>query len=160
MKNLLLISCSQKKREDEKLLPAIERYDGLVYRCLRKMIRDEIYPEDDIGCLIISAKYGLITAQACIENYDQCMTPERAKELREQIQSQMSRYLTQRIEQVFINLGKDDMLTLEGFHWGLHATVEASGTIELKTSQMKEWILQIAFQERLGGLINLMTKGA
>ena len=38
MNKLLLISCSQRKREDEGLLPAIDRYDGPAYRCLRKMI--------------------------------------------------------------------------------------------------------------------------
>ena len=45
VKNLLLISCSQTKRQDAELMPAIERYDGPVYRCLRKLIRDELYPE-------------------------------------------------------------------------------------------------------------------
>ena len=155
MKNLLLISCSQRKRQDAELLPAIDRYDGPAYRCLRKMIRDETYPVDEIGCLIVSAKYGLITAQACIENYDQRMTPNRAVELREQIQSQLSRYLTRRIEQVFINLGKDYMLALEGFNWGLHSTLEASGGIGTRTSQMKHWILQVGFEDRIKGLVEL-----
>ena len=156
MNRLLLISCSQRKREDEGLLPAIDRYDGPVYRCLRKMVRDETYPVDAIGCLIISAKYGLITAQACIEDYDQKMTPVRAAELQEDVQSGLSRYLSKRIEQVFINLGKDYMLALEGFHWGVCSTLEASGGIGMRTSQMKHWVLEVGFQERMGELVELV----
>lgn len=152
MKYLLLISCSQRKKEDIELMPAIERYDGPVYRCLRKLMRDGFYPEDDIGCLIISAKYGLITSLASIENYDQRMTPARAVELREQVQSQLTLFLTSDLQQVFINLGKDYMLTLEGFHWGLHATMEASGGIGQKTSQMRHWILEVGFQDRMNRL--------
>ena len=156
MNKLLLISCSQRKREDEGLLPAIERYDGPVYRCLRKMIREETYPVDEIGCLIISAKYGLITAQACIEFYDQKMTAARAVELRYEVQQSLSRYLSNRIEQVFINLGKDYMDTLEGFNWGVYPTLEASGGIGMRTSQMKYWILQVGFEDRMKGLVELV----
>ena len=156
MNKLLLIGCSQHKREDEGLLPAIDRYDGPAYRCLRKMIREETYPVDEIGCLIISAKYGLITAQACIEDYDQKMTPGRAAELRDDVQSGLSRYVSKRIEQVFINLGKDYMLALDGFDWGVCPTLEASGGIGMRTSQMKHWILQVRFQERMRGLVELV----
>lgn len=156
MNKLLLISCSQRKREDAGLLPAIDRYDGPVYRCLRKMIREETYPVDEIGCLIISAKYGLITTQACIEDYDQKMTADRAAELRDAVQSSLSRFLSKRIEQVFINLGKDYMLALDGFHWGTYPTMEASGGIGMRTSQMKHWILRVGFQDRMGGLVELM----
>lgn len=136
-------------------MPAIERYDGPVYRCLRKLIRDELYPIDDIGCLIISAKYGLITSQASIENYDQRMTPKRAEELREEVQLQLSRFLTKWTQQVFINLGKDYMQVLEGFHWGLTSTMEASGGIGQKTSQMRQWILNIEFQDRMRGSVEV-----
>ena len=111
---------------------------------------------DEIGCLIISAKYGLITAQDCVEYYDQRMTPSRAVELREQIQSGLSRFLSGDLQQVFINLGKDYMLTLEGFHWGGHRTLEASGGIGQKTSQMRHWILQIGFQDRMNGLVEVI----
>ena len=156
VKNLLLISCSQTKRQDAKLMPAVERYDGPVYRCLRKLIRDELYPEDEIGCLIISAKYGLITAQDYVEYYDQRMTPSRAVELRDQVQSGLKRFLSSDLQQVFINLGKDYMLALEGFHWGGYSTMEASGGIGQKTSQMRHWILQIGFQDRMNGLVEVI----
>ena len=36
---LLILSCSQRKRPDRVLLPALERYDGPVFRMLRKFLR-------------------------------------------------------------------------------------------------------------------------
>ena len=146
MKNLLLISCSQRKVETPAEIPAIDRYDGPVYRCLRKFVREGRFPEDDIGVLIVSAKYGLITPQTCIENYDQRMTSERAQDLLIGVQKGIEWYMhpTQGWhDQVFINLGKLYMETLEGFNWGLHSTLEASGGIGQRTSHMKHWIEQI-----------------
>lgn len=153
VKNLLLISSSKTKRQDAELMPAIRRNDGPVYRCLRKLLRDDLYPVDEIGCLIISAKYGLITTQDDVEYYDQKMTPSRAKELREQIQSKLSCFLNSDLQDVFINLGKDYMPALEGFHWGGHRTLAASGRIGQKISQMRYWIMQIGYEERMNRLV-------
>lgn len=46
-------------------------------------------------------------------------------------------------DEVFINLGKNDMRTLDGFHWGFVSTMQASGGIGLKTQQMKAWLERI-----------------
>ena len=48
------------------------------------------------------------------------------------------------------------MLALDGFHWGAYPTLEASGGIGMRTSQMKHWILQVRFQERTRGLVELV----
>ena len=141
---LLLISCSQRKVESPEPLMAIDRYDGPTYRTLRKAIDADRIPEN-LHVLIISAKHGLIPWQQSIEPYDQCMTPERADVLRPGIQRELIEVLSEkRYAEVFMNLGKTYMRTLEGFHWGLHTTLEASGGIGLKTSQMKAWLHRCA----------------
>lgn len=154
MKNyLLLISCSERKVLSPDLLPAIDRYDGPVYRCLRKFRseQDGKLP-NNLRILILSAKYGLIFPETEIHDYDLKMTAERSEVMRSGVHQNLSQclYFYQiaygGMDQVFINLGKTYMRTLEGFHWGLVSTMEASGGIGLKTQQMKVWVERI-YQE-------------
>ena len=150
--NLLIISCSQRKVRAPGLIPAIDLYDGPTYRTLRKFWPDGHSPLN-LDVVIISAKYGLLRCQQLIENYDQRMTMERAEELRPKVQARLRALIQDKREgfpfslgaydQVFINLGKTYMQTLEGFHWGLLSTLEASGGIGQKTSQMKAWLDRI-----------------
>ena len=128
------------------MLPAIDRYDGPTYRCLRKL-RREGYTHPNLDTLIISAKYGVFACQQPIENYDQRMTIQTADRLRLMVQARLKGFILAKsdgYDQVFINLGKTYMRTLDGFHWGTISTMEASGGIGLKTQQMKAWL------ERLG----------
>jgi len=78
---LLILSCSQRKRADLVWLPALERYDGPVFRMLRKFLRacpsKEFHPE----VFILSAQFGFISANQLIPDYDCQMTPQRASEL-------------------------------------------------------------------------------
>ena len=152
MNSLLIISCSQRKVEFPEPLAAINRYDGPAYRTLRKLEREGRFPEH-LDVVIISAKYGLLRYEQPIENYDQRMTPERAAALRPKIQADLEHliwdargYLFSRgaYDEVFINLSKVYMRTLEGFHWGLLSTLKASGGIGQKTSQMKAWIEELS----------------
>ena len=148
MNNLLIISCSQRKIETPGPLYAMYRYDGPTYRTLRKRYREGRLP-DNLDVLIISAKYGLLTWREPILNYEQKMTAERADALRPFIQERLIRIMeVQQYDQVFINLGKTYMRTLDGFHWGLVSTMEASGGIGLKTQQMKAWLERI-YEESL-----------
>lgn len=156
MKHLLLISCSKRKSKEGWRIPAIERYDGPVFQCLRKMMREGIYPINT-SCLIISAKYGLITTQDLIETYNEKMSPIRAIKLQTEVQYRLSRHITNQTEQIFINLGKDYMLTLEGFNWKTYYTLEASGGIGMRTSQMKHWLLNSQQHEENP---NEQTKGS
>lgn len=149
--NLLIISCSQCKVSTPGVLPAIDRYDGPTYRTLRKFCPDGL-PPLDLDVVIISAKYGFLRSKQLIENYDRRMTAKRADELRPKVQARLKELIQDKSEcpfslgaydQVFINLGKTYMRTLEGFHWGLLSTLEASGGIGQKTSQMKAWLERI-----------------
>ena len=78
---LLIVSCSQRKRSESRLLPAIERYDGVYFRLLRKALREDYWPEN-LDALILSAKYRLIDMATPIDSYEQRMTRSRATELK------------------------------------------------------------------------------
>jgi len=129
----------------------MDRYDGPTYRTLRKFYPDG-HPPLNLDVVIISAKYGLLRCQQLIENYDHPMTVKRAGELRSKVQARLNALIQDSREcpfslgaydQVFINLGKTYMQILEGFHWGPLSTLEASGGIGQKTSQMKAWLERI-----------------
>ena len=152
--NVLIIGCSERKIQSPGEIPAIERYDGPTYRCLRKFSDTSKFPNNfgfpyNLRILILSAKYNLIFPETYIADYDQKMTLARAKDIAVDVQCDLIRCLKfYRIayggtDQVFINLGKTYKRTLEGFHWGTIATMEASGGIGLKTQQMKAWLHRI-----------------
>ena len=145
MKNyLLIISCSQRKVETSEPLPALERYDGPTYRTLRKAMHEGRIPKN-LDVLIISAKYGLIGCQKSIDAYDERMTSVQAAKHRHVSKYRLKVLLEIRhYNQVFINLGKVYRQTLDNFHWGLLSTLEASGGIGQKTSQMKAWLERLA----------------
>ena len=147
MRYLLLISCSQRKSENPESCAAIDVYDGPVYRTLRKLRRERRVPPK-VDVFIISAKYGLIPCKKPIAAYDQKMTPERAVELAPEVQRQLkSHQLIRGYDQVFINLGKVYRQTLEGYHWGLVSTLEASGGIGQRVSQTKAFLERIWLYE-------------
>ena len=166
MKNyLLLISCSQRKIQSPEVFAAIDRYDGPAYRCLRKFRseQDEKLP-NNLRILILSAKYGLIFPETEIHDYDLKMTAKRAEVMRSGVHQDLSQclYFYQiaygGMDQVFINLGKAYMLTLGGFGWGRLHTIEATGGIGQKNSQMKAWLEQIYDETHTGDSDELLRE--
>ena len=150
LRYLLIVGCSQRKRPDPGLLPAIERYDGVNFRVLRKAQREGYWPKN-LEVLIVSAKYGLISAESLIENYDQKMTRARALALRSEVGADLDFYFQKKLySEVFVNLGKLYMITL-ALSKGL-ATLDgrvryATGGIGGKMSQMKKWLQDIYARE-------------
>jgi cytoplasmic iron level regulating protein YaaA (DUF328/UPF0246 family) len=65
MPRLLILACSARKRLDRSALPAIERYDGVNFRILKKLQREHAFPHD-LDVLILSAKYGLLSPETPI----------------------------------------------------------------------------------------------
>ena len=141
--NLLIISCSQRKLDTPERIYAMYRYDGPTYQILHKLRREGHFPLD-LDVLIISARYGLVGLREPIPDYNRKMTAKRADELRPCVQAHLKTIIEiQQYQQVFMNLGKTYMLTLGGFDWGSTSTLEATGGIGQKNSQMKAWLEQI-----------------
>jgi hypothetical protein len=82
MQRLLILSCTERKRHDLGLLPAVERYDGPAFRLLRRFRKQS---SESLEVYILSAQFGLIHCEELIPYYDQMMTPHRATELEPQI---------------------------------------------------------------------------
>ena len=82
---LLILSCSQRKRPDLILLPALERYDGPVFRMLRRFLRTWPSKGSHPEVYILSAQFGLISAHQLIPSYDCRMTPQQASAFQPQV---------------------------------------------------------------------------
>jgi hypothetical protein len=144
---LLLISCSKRKAAVQMKGPAIQIYDGPVYRSLRKRLRSVHASLVDI--YIVSAKYGLISATTEIDPYDCQMTKERAIELRETVLAGIQRLVDGRnYKEIFINLGSTYRIVIHGIERFVPADTTlkfASGGIGERTSQTVRWLEQASF---------------
>lgn len=146
---LLLLSCSQRKRSDPGPLPAIERYDGPFFRVLRRYQRGfsittpQSKPLPDI--YILSAEYGLISADQPIADYERRMTAPRADELRPTVLAELRNLLgpNTSYQELFLCMGREYRRTLDSLEmfWPKGLTVaEAGGSMGGKQAQLYDWL--------------------
>ena len=137
MTDLLITSCSKRKKALDNS-PAIEVYDGPVYRILRKR-----KPEDLI-IKILSAKYGLMNSGDLISNYDRIMTFARAAELENEVSETIYELVSgKEFGKIFINLGMPYIFVLDKRVLDLldeSCTQFAFGTIGERLHQLSEWL--------------------
>lgn len=147
--NLLLISCSETKKKDPGVIPALERYDGTTYKVIKKAKREGYWPERT-RIFIISAKYGLISDQTLIEDYNQKMTNARAIELQTTVSQALDTLLQQdRYDHIFVNMGATYTKSTIFSHELLKARQEnrlqeATGEIGERLQQTKAWLIRTA----------------
>lgn len=139
-KQLLILGCSQVKRDAPGLLPAIDRYDGSQYRVLRSYLRKQDWPQS-LSVAVLSAKYGLIGGFTGIENYDERMTPQKALELAPQCQTILRDWAAKH-SKVYISLGKDYLPAVTpAIESDLNGRVKLfEGPIGMKLNQVKEFL--------------------
>ena len=142
---LLIVACSQRKCVTPEVLPALERYDGVYFRVLRKARREGYWPEK-LDVLIVSTKYGLLEADTPIAHYDLRMTREQATYLRPLVVPVLAERIASRTyTEIFLNMGKTYHTAIDG--WDVSLTrditvVYAKGGIRRKASQMRTWLLE------------------
>ncbi len=140
---LLIVACSQRKRSDPGLLPAIERYDGGTFRLLRKARREGHWPVG-LDVLVLSANYGLINVSAPIACYEQRMTHTRAGELRDRFREVLSSYTAQqRYRSVYVDLGQDYLPVIGGLVDLVNSPslTLAQGRIGERLAKLRNWLV-------------------
>lgn len=143
MTRLLIVACSQAKRNDRLAMEAIERYDGPTFRLLRKARGLGLL--GNVRVMILSAKYGLIPEYWMIDDYDQRMTPARAAELAGPTSVQLWRWLGQNeCYDVFVNVGRSYVPALAGLEeWCVRRGIvvtQAAGGVGERLAQTKQWL--------------------
>lgn len=140
--SLVILGCSQRKRQTSRLLPAVDRYDGPLFRVLRRRIREK--PEGAPQTHILSARFGLIPGNALIPRYNRSFPRYDHSALRELVERQVERVLHDiRPERVFASVGLR--------YWPLiekplaravppHGLVIGKGGIGGRASQLAHWL--------------------
>ena len=139
---LLLLSCSRQKRSGRADLAALDRYDSPAFRVLRRYLRSG--PPDAPMIRVLSAKYGLISADTVIDDYDVVMTRARAGELRPIVLPILEAEIeATRPSKVFVHLPAVYRLALAGFEKSLpeSSTLEdATGPPGRKLAALYRWL--------------------
>src|SRR5713101_1178697 len=91
--SLAILGCSQRKRLTSRPLQAIERYDGPIFRVLRKHARETL--ENTLHVRILSARFGLIPGTQSIPAYDRSLAHNDCSQLRTKVEKQLKRTLDQ-----------------------------------------------------------------
>lgn len=145
-RNLLIISCSQRKKKLNGRVAAWDLYDGIIFRMLKKIKREKGLPEN-LEILILSAKYGFIRPWDIIEYYDYRLKKEDIKgEKNFFISGLKQRIKNDKISTVFVCLGKDYLKSLKGFEKFFSDKTRfifANGGIGKKMSQTRSWIINL-----------------
>lgn len=141
---LLILSCSQRKHSTPDLLPALERYDGPAFRVMNKFMRMCSSQVQLPDIYILSAKFGLISADKPIPHYDHRMTPQRIKDLQQPTLSELRQILNgKQYQEFFISMGKDYLRVLDGYKslasTDLDVTV-SQGSMGRKLAELRNWL--------------------
>lgn len=143
-KRLLILSCSQRKRPDPGEIPAIERYDGPLFRILRKFIRDVDNKDTMPDVFILSARFGLISTNQLIPTYDQKMTSARAVELLPQACSHLASILLRTsYDQIFLGLSKTYLKAIAGYENLVPVTTKVlilEGSMGRRQADLCDWM--------------------
>lgn len=147
---LLVISCGATKSIESGLLPATDRYTGPVFTSLRAVLREHPGIKTNLTVWILSAEFGLITANHPIPYYDHRMTTHRAVELQPQVHQFIQEQASAgtRFTATFVNLGKIYQSALDVhqckavFGTITYAEHDNQGLIGQRRRAMKRWLLE------------------
>jgi hypothetical protein len=140
---LLIISCSQRKRPDPGLLPAIERYDGPAFRVLRRFLRENSEDTGQLDIFVLSAMYGLIPAEYPIVEYDQMMTRQRAAELHDETLTTFAKLICTGYTDLCLAMSKRYLRALQGWSSLISPAISVTitdGPQGVKLRQLKHWL--------------------
>ena len=141
---LLIVSCSDRKLTSIDQGAALCIYDGPVYRTIRKFLRENETISEFIQLVILSAKYGFISGNKCISQYNERMTKQKANSNRVTYHNQLKKLIEgKKFARVMVNVGGDysgALPELEQFLDGTPEIVYASGRIGERLSQTKTWL--------------------
>jgi hypothetical protein len=147
MKRLLIVACSATKNGAAEPIPALERYDGVAYRVIRRWQRDHFAQADQLAILILSARYGLIAPDTCIPTYNDRRTVSQASALRSQTRPAFETHLAARgpYQVTCICMGQHywKALELELFRPYLGIVTRTEGGIGMQLQQLKRWLWEV-----------------
>ncbi|MCC7352824.1 MAG: hypothetical protein IT330_03625 [Anaerolineae bacterium] len=142
MRRCLILGCSAKKVGTEGLVPAIKRYDGPLFRVLRRYGDER--PSDPPDVYILSAEFGLVSSNYPLPLYERRMTRQRAQELQPDVLAALRHIFTiNRYEMLLICMGADYRRALAGYEDLISPETRAevcTGTMGKMQTGLYEWL--------------------
>jgi len=140
----LIVGCSRTKVDTPQPLPAIQRYDGPAFRVIRRYLSQAPEGTQDVDMFVLSAEFGLISAETTISSYDRLMTAARAVELRPSVLDVVrSQICPQSYAEVFLSMGKTYVQAMEGLDTllgsGVRMTLSDSASGQ-KLTELQRWL--------------------
>lgn len=99
--DLLILGCSKNKKEGPG--PAIEVYDGPLFRTVRRRLPEVDCP---LEVWVVSAKYGILRQTDWIEKYDEVLPTTPNLDFKEKVANQLSEMLPKALNRVLIIASK------------------------------------------------------
>jgi len=141
MTRFLILACSQRKRPDASLLPAIERHDGPAFRVLQRY--RHLTEDKGLIVYILSAEYGLIPASKQIPTYDRRMDSKRADQLREDVAKKVRRAMLRgKPSEILVCAGKTYLRALAGLAENGCPLSFVTGGQGKKLASLKTWLYE------------------
>ena len=125
-------------------MPAIDRYNGPVFRVLRKFLRVSLDESNLLDVYVLSAQFGLIPASTPIPNYDRRMTAQRARELSSCVLSGFAQLFERRsYREVYLCVGREYLSCLSGYESVVPQCTKvnvARGSLGERQFRLREWL--------------------
>jgi len=146
--DLLILSCSKAKKDTQNELTALERYDGPMFRVLRRFLSSQA---SHLTVLVLSAKFGLVQGTEIIPDYDQKMTKSRAQELNFAVLDALKTEFRQRdYQRILISVTQNYLPALNGYEALTPSAAQvilSMGMTGRKLSILHQWLYGSPSQE-------------
>lgn len=124
-------------------MPAIEIYDGVFYRILKRAFQNDIELKNKLDIYILSAKYGIISTTFPILPYDLKMTKEISKNLLQDNTSRLSKIVLESSPNKIVSvMGKTYRESIDWTKMPVRSEF-ISGEIGIMQSKFKNWLLAL-----------------
>lgn len=142
MRRLVIVSASQRRVPDPESIPAIERFDGVFFRILRKYLREGKLKGVDI--LVVSDRYGILQADDLVPLHhpvDKIRATEGARASNLARLKKMLRKAS--YSEIYVVCGRDFQAFIRGFEEfaGTAVTYCKGPGLGGKARSLKLWIL-------------------
>ncbi len=146
--HILLMSCSSKKRNTDRPIPAIDLYNGVFFSVYKKAVKTFPSLSSKVKVLIISAKYGLIDASHSISYYDLKMSHSIALAQRNENTSILQSFIHDlKPETLVVVMGKTYLQSVDLSDIQIPIMI-ISGEIGVMLHNLKQWLYDVGGGER------------
>ena len=142
MKRLLILGCSARKKATPGPVMAWHLYDGSAFRVVKAWAR-KTPSTAGLDVRILSARYGLISSFLVVPTYDERMTAEHARELRDEVRADLQVVCPPGYyDEVFLMMGRDYLEAIGDLGvFGKSRVIVPQGGIGTKLGALKRWLL-------------------